>query len=187
MTDRYATASDLADDLREWLGSAQSELRGEHAPRPGPAGAVPGERLVDESGAATGVQVRPKGLRAFDGDDRDFFLGLLPGPRDRTGLPESLRFWKNRIEPAAHEAPFNVGLLCGPSGSGKTSMIKAGLLCRLSEAVLPVYIEASPGTTEARLEAALRRIDVDRTRGLALPEIVAGMRNRASCRGIERS
>ena len=49
---------------------------------------------------STGVQVRPKGLRAFDVDDRDFFLGLLPGPRDRDGLPESLRFWKTRIEPA---------------------------------------------------------------------------------------
>ena len=45
------------------------------------------------------VRIRPKGLRAFDKDDRDFFLGLLPGLRDRDGLPESLRFWKARIEP----------------------------------------------------------------------------------------
>ena len=74
------------------------------------------------------VRVRPKGLRAFDQDDRDFFLGLLPGPRDRDGLPESLRFWKVRIEPGEYEDPFAVGLLCGPSGSGKTSMVKAGLL-----------------------------------------------------------
>ena len=26
------------------------------------------------------------------------FLDLLPGPRDRDGLPESIRFWKTRIE-----------------------------------------------------------------------------------------
>ena len=99
------------------------------------------------------VRMRPKGLRAFDQDDRDFFLGLLPGPRDRDGLPESLRFWKvadraRRIT----KIPFAVGLLCGPSGSGKTSMVKAGLLCRLSPAdVITVYVEASPGTTETRL------------------------------------
>ena len=80
------------------------------------------------------VRVRPKGLRSFDRDDRDFFLGLLPGPRDREGLPESLHFWKVRIEPGEFDDPFAVGLLCGPSGSGKTSMIKAGLLCRLRRA-----------------------------------------------------
>ena len=82
----------------------------------------------------------------------------MPGPRDRDGLPESLRFWKARIEPGEHEDPFSVGLLCGPSGSGKTSMIKAGLLCRLSPAVIPVYVEASPDTTEARLKDALDRV-----------------------------
>ena len=41
---------------------------------------------------------RAQGLRAFDGDDADFFLALLPGPRGRDGLPESIRFWKSRIE-----------------------------------------------------------------------------------------
>ncbi len=40
----------------------------------------------------------PKGLRSFDRQDADFFLELLPGPRDRDGLPESIRFWKARIE-----------------------------------------------------------------------------------------
>ena len=89
--------------------------------------------------------MRPKGLRAFDSDDRDFFLRLLPGPRDRDGLPESIRFWKVRIEPGRREDPFAVGLLCGPSGSGKTSLVRAGLLCQLDEtAVLPVYVEAAP-------------------------------------------
>ena len=40
----------------------------------------------------------PKGLRSFDAHDADFFLELLPGPRDRDGLPDSIRFWKTRIE-----------------------------------------------------------------------------------------
>jgi hypothetical protein len=39
----------------------------------------------------------PKGLLSFDAADADFFLELLPGPRDRDGLPDSLRFWKSHI------------------------------------------------------------------------------------------
>ncbi len=176
MTDRYATAADLADDLRDWLGSAEREPRGQPSERREPEKlTAPGETAPDDSGALTNVQVRPKGLRAFDVEDRDFFLGLLPGPRDRDGLPESLRFWKSRIEPGEREGPFSVGLLCGPSGSGKTSMIKAGLLCRLSPAVIPVYVEASPDTTEARLKGALDRIVAGRAHGLSLSETVAGL------------
>jgi eukaryotic-like serine/threonine-protein kinase len=103
----------------------------------------------------------------------------LPGPRDRDGLPESLRFWKSRIEPGDHEDPYAVGLLCGPSGSGKTSMVKAGLLCRLSPAdVVSVYIEASPHATETRLNEALGRFAGGRSSSLSLSETVAGMRSR---------
>ena len=43
-----------------------------------------------ESGTATlPSRIVPKGLRSFDAQDADFFLELLPGPRDREGLPES--------------------------------------------------------------------------------------------------
>ena len=45
------------------------------------------ERLID-----------PKGPRSFDETDADYFLRLLPGPRDREGLPEGARSWKVRIE-----------------------------------------------------------------------------------------
>ena len=44
------------------------------------------------------IKIVPKGLRSFDAHDADFFLELLPGPRDREGLPDSIRFWKTRIE-----------------------------------------------------------------------------------------
>ena len=37
----------------------------------------------------------PKGLRAFDGGDAELFLALVPGPRGRDGLPESVRSWKS--------------------------------------------------------------------------------------------
>src|ERR1700740_1883795 len=80
------------------------------------------------------VAVVPKGLRSFDANDRDFFLQLLPGPRDQDGLPESLRFWKHRIEPLGEPA-FTVGVIYGPSGCGKSSLMKAGLLPRLARRI----------------------------------------------------
>jgi hypothetical protein len=102
------------------------------------------------------VAVLPKGLRSFDAADARFFLELLPGPRDEHGLPESLRFWKQRIE-AADELTFTVGVLYGPSGCGKSSLVKAGLLPRLAGHVLSVYVEAAADGTEARLLTGLRK------------------------------
>ena len=96
------------------------------------------------------IKIVPKGLRSFDEHDADFFLELLPGPRDRDGLPESLRFWKARIEETDPDQTFRVGLIYGPSGCGKSSLVKAGLLPRLAKHVLPVYVEATPEETESR-------------------------------------
>jgi hypothetical protein len=80
------------------------------------------------------VKIVPKGLRSFDAGDADFFLELLPGPRDRDGLPDSIRFWKSRIEQTDPDQTFTVGLIYGPSGCGKSSLVKAGLLPRLAKA-----------------------------------------------------
>ena len=185
MTDRYATASDFADDLRNWLATAATDSRAEPATTPKVTPPVSRKLMPPDSPShgseiVAPVRVRPKGLLAFDGEDRDFFLELLPGPRDRDGLPESLRFWKVRIEHGKYEKPFSVGLLCGPSGSGKTSMVKAGLLCRLApDLVTPVYVEATPGATEAQLKSALRRVISGGADQLNLPEIVAGLRSGA--------
>jgi hypothetical protein len=103
------------------------------------------------------VRVVPKGLRSFDAGDADFFLQLLPGPRDRDGLPDSLRFWKARIEEADPDKTFAVGLIYGPSGCGKSSLVKAGLLPRLAGQVLAVHVEATAEETETRLLKALRK------------------------------
>ena len=78
------------------------------------------------------MQIVPKGLRSFDEHDADFFLALLPGPRDRDGLPDTIRFWKTRIEQTDADATFTVGVLYGPSGCGKSSLVKAGFLPRLA-------------------------------------------------------
>ncbi len=100
----------------------------------------------------------PKGLRSFDGEDADFFLQLLPGPTDRDGLPESIRFWKSRMERTDSDTTFSVGLSYGPSGCGKSSMMKAGVLPRLAPYVHAVYLEATSDDTESRLLKALRKV-----------------------------
>src|SRR5439155_11036516 len=103
------------------------------------------------------IKIVPKGLRSFDAQDADFFLELLPGPRDRDGLPDSIRFWKSRIEETDADKTFSVGLIYGPSGCGKSSLVKAGLLPRLAGHVVPVYVEATAEDTEARLLKGLRK------------------------------
>ncbi len=118
----------------------------------------------------------PKGLRSFDGNDADFFLELLPGPFDRDGLPESLRFWKGRIESGEADKAFAVGLIYGPSGCGKTSLVKAGLLPRLGDFVVPVYIEASAADTETRLCKALHKICPNLQGDLDLPDTLTSLR-----------
>src|SRR5262249_4715784 len=121
---------------------------------------------------AVKLAVVPKGLRSFDAQDAGFFLELLPGPRDQHGLPESLRFWKHRIE-QRDEPSFTVGVLYGPSGCGKSSLVKAGLLPRVAARVLGVWGGAPAADGEARLLRGLRRgclglpADLDLTAGLA--------------------
>ena len=122
--------------------------------KPTAAAARPGETPPAALGSR--IAIVPKGLRSFDGNDSDFFLQLLPGPRDKEGLPESIRFWKHRIE-SRDDPSFTVGVIYGPSGCGKSSLVKAGLLPRLARGVTSVYVEATPHETEARILNALRK------------------------------
>ena len=122
----------------------RSEARSPPSP-PAAVGPPPGSTLEATPTPATSrrsdsdqrpIKIVPKGLRSFDEHDADFFLELLPGPRDRDGLPESIRFWKTRIEATDPDTTFRVGLIYGPSGCGKSSLVKAGLLPRLAKHVL---------------------------------------------------
>src|SRR5262249_27858354 len=171
--DRYSTALDLAEDLRHWQAGSTSPVVGP-ACRAGTDRAPP----AAEPPVATTrpARVVPKGLRSFDAGDADLFLGLLPGPRDRDGLPEGLRFWKTRVEETDADQTFAVGLLYGPSGCGKSSLIKAGLLPRLLGHVVPVYVEATAEETEARLLKGLRKHCPDLPAGPGLVEAVAALR-----------
>jgi serine/threonine protein kinase len=150
-SERYSTTKDLADDLRHFLEESTDEekqtLRSSISPAgiPSPASAstpVPSPPATPASDSQP-VKVVPKGLRSFDAHDADFYLELLPGPRDRDGLPDSIRFWKTRIEGTDPDDTFSVGLIYGPSGCGKSSLVRAGLLPRLSENVITVYVEAT--------------------------------------------
>ncbi len=173
-TERYMTAKDMADDLRHFLAEqtdnqqSNPDARGCDF-RSGMAVVQPPSTSLafGRSGAASAtptptsdhqrIKIVPKGLRSFDAHDADFFLELLPGPRDRDGLPDSIRFWKTRIEETDADNTFSVGLIYGPSGCGKSSLVKAGLLPRLSEDVIAVYVEATAEETEVRLLNGLRK------------------------------
>jgi serine/threonine protein kinase/formylglycine-generating enzyme required for sulfatase activity len=178
-SDRFSAARDMADDLRHFLAEASAREQSTLVGRAGNEAAVatplpfPSTPPVSDS---LPVKVVPKGLRSFDEADADFFLELLPGPRDRDGLPEGIRFWKTRIEKVDAESTFSVGLIYGPSGCGKSSLVKAGLLPCLAKSVRVVYIEATGEETEARLQKGLRRQLPDLPGNLSLIDSLAGLR-----------
>jgi serine/threonine protein kinase/formylglycine-generating enzyme required for sulfatase activity len=182
-SDRYTTARDMADDLRRFLPTPADTVGPlPNLPASGPRPASTEEATPSLAPSRPTVSDRqpsrivPKGLRSFDEHDAGFFLELLPGPRDREGLPDSLRFWKLRIEETDPEHAFSVGVIYGTSGCGKSSMVKAGLLPLLSEDVLHVYIEATPGETETRLLNGLRKRCAARQDNLSLKETIAALR-----------
>src|SRR5206468_263442 len=117
----YTTARDLADDLRCFLAGASAEQRstGTGEARCSADAEAPTPGAPPTSSDQQPVKIVPKGLRSFDAGDADFFLELLPGPRDRDGLPDGIRFWKARIEATDADGTFSVGLIYGPSGCGK--------------------------------------------------------------------
>ena len=100
----------------------------------------------------------------------------MAGPRDRVGLPESLRFWKNRIEATDPDKTFRVGLLYGPSGCGKSSLVKAGLLPRLNRHVRHIYVESTAAETETRLARGLFQACPELPSDLGIVESLATLR-----------
>jgi serine/threonine protein kinase/formylglycine-generating enzyme required for sulfatase activity len=149
--ERHATALAFADELREFFDPADPST-------------VRQPRVI------------PRGLRSFGEEDAHFFLELLPGARDREGIPDVISTWRARIEESDPEKSFRVGLIYGPSGCGKSSLIKAGLLPHLDADTEVVYAEATPDDTEHRLLVAIRRrfeLVSDDTR---LPDMISSIR-----------
>ncbi len=156
MNDRYGSAGELADDLQAFLapvaGGSSSPLNVEM------------------------LAVVPKGLRCFDENDREFFLRLLPGPRDRRGVPEAVRFWETRLRERHAHRTFRVGLLYGPSGCGKSSLLRAGIVPRLPENVQIIVAEAGCDDFDVRLAKELSDVFPGLAPGLTLPQMLGELR-----------
>ena len=168
--DRYATAKDLIVDLRHLVWRDASATT--HSLAQSTTESIPA--VTTENRPVS--RVVPKGLRCFDASDASFFLELLPGPRDRNGVPESLRHWKSRIEETDADESFSVGLFYGPSGCGKSSLIRAGLLPLLAGHVEAIYVEATPDETESQLLKRLRKKIPDLPVETGLAQCLASIR-----------
>lgn len=188
---RYSTAFDMSEDLRFCMDATP----GEHSQASISANRPPSllksslsksvSQHSDSQSASVAIEANeisivPKGLRSFDIHDAEFFLQLLPGPRDRMGLPDSVRFWKTKLEELNRADTFSVGLIYGPSGCGKSSFIKSGLLPNLNDSVVSVYVESTPDETESRLSNGIHRLFPDAVdSSSSLSEAIASLRRGA--------
>ena len=152
--DRYSSADELAKDLRNWL------------------------KHRDQWKSKKYVPLVLRGLSPFGPDDAEAFTELLPGPRNRFGLPESIQFWKTKLHPFGAEESLPIGVIFGPSGSGKSSFVRAGLIPNLDPKLIKAcYVEATRNDTEVRFIKSLRSQIPDIPGDVSLPEILDGIRN----------
>lgn len=155
---------EVPSELETLCLSALSRLPGD---RPEAAGSPSSfekrlERSIAPVRKESGVQAQPelatpKGLHCFDEEDASFFLNLLPGPRDYTGLPISVARWKSRIEASEPDKTFRVGVVYGNSGSGKSSLVRGGVIPQLDPSVIPIFVEAEWNTEEKLVRALHHR------------------------------
>ena len=161
-SERYATAGELADDLDSWLRRRRN--------------LEPGAATADVG--LTGLV--PRGLHPYEGSDARYFLELVPGPRDRSGLPQVVRFWKRLIEGTNPDKSFRIGVIHGPTGSGKTSLIRSGLLPKLGEHVIPVSVIATGQHTESVLCAKLQETFRTIPRDLELADVLSEVKGKVA-------
>ncbi len=130
MCERYLTAADLAADLKRWLDE-QARRRARSPP----------------------YRSFPRDCYAFDVEDARFFLALLPGPRRGDGLPESIRFWKDRIEVARRRISRSAwACFTVLPGAGSRRSSRRACFPNLDQSrVRAIFVEATPTGTEARL------------------------------------
>ncbi|MEM8736194.1 MAG: protein kinase, partial [Planctomycetota bacterium] len=156
--DRYSTADELAEDLRYWIKNK--------------------ERRQSRSSPT----LIPRGLKAYRNEDAEAYLSLIPGRRNRDGIPEVIDFFKTRIEESEAESRMPIGALLGPSGCGKSSIVRAGLIPRLNRnRVRTFYFQASPGCDSESFEDEIRRELLTRLDGIdpsfSLAQILDGIRS----------
>ena len=191
LSDRYPTAKDLGDELHAYLLEQSDSQTSTLATTVGPkvdssspdSNATVKQPIVTPSTSSDSssgkITIVPKGLRSFDHNDAEFFLNLVPGPRDRRGLPDTIRFWKHKIEEADADQTFAVGLLYGPSGCGKSSMVKAGLMPLIGNSVCPIYVEATAQGTESAIANQLAKQFADLASPGSLSDAIKALRTRS--------
>ncbi|MEM6692813.1 MAG: hypothetical protein AAF664_25520, partial [Planctomycetota bacterium] len=122
---RYSSAKDLANDL-EWLLENS-----------------------DESGEASVRFPSPLCFKTYASEDSLDFWQLLPGERSADGVPDCVSWWLDRLLGGSSQSdtsasqrlgqsdlgPHGVLVLHGPSGNGKSSLIQAGVMPCLDQAV----------------------------------------------------
>ena len=173
---RYGTAIDFVEDLEHFLDGVSEDV-------------VSQSTSIKTDGVGDSEQifgVIPRGLRSYDRHDSSFFHRLLPGPRDRQWVPESLRFWQRQIEGTEVIDPPRVGVLYGPSGCGKSSFVKAGLMPILGSSVTTVFVEATRDETESRLLRGLRKKFPDSRLDADLSETIGRIRGGFEDEGSKR-
>ncbi|MFN7873911.1 MAG: protein kinase domain-containing protein [Pirellula sp.] len=178
VSDRYPTASDMAEDLVHWRSASLGTLSAPvQAAKPISTGSAADGQSTQKSIDIETVGVVPHGLRPFAHNDADFFRYLVPGARDRDGVPESISFWVQRMSSRDPNLTFRIGVLMGLSGSGKSSLIRAGVLPLVSEICTAVFVEAKPNDLEIDLVGGIHRMFPQFASELDLRELLIRIRS----------
>jgi serine/threonine protein kinase len=171
IVDRYDSAAALETDLKYWLdanvGAQTSQLS------PGP----PRTGNHQQTSGRSSLRLPARGLQPFTEADADSYLFLIPGRRNRDGIPDSILFWKRWVESDDPMNDYPVGVLYGPSGAGKTSYIRAGLLNQLDRDVFKVYVECRPGDLGGRLTRIIQSRMREESTGSSLRELLTRLRS----------
>ncbi|MEM6365286.1 MAG: serine/threonine-protein kinase, partial [Planctomycetota bacterium] len=160
MSGRYQLASEMADDLRWFIGNDRERSR---------------DSLSQSS--PIGASVASRGLRPYTADDGKAYWQLIPGYRNVRGVPEAVQWWLQNLEGETHEQR-GVLVLSGPSGSGKSSLMHAGVLPALDRTkTQTVQVDASEMTDASSMKALLANVECqnsDETK--TLPEMCVNLR-----------
>ena len=183
-TDRYTTALDLAEDLQRYFGTAVRPTSTTSARIS--ADSTSGLRF---NKSRSPIRKHPNSIRTDNRSGsspracvrsmptmRIFFWSCYRDRATGTGCRTVSGFGKPGSRKRIRTETFSVGLIYGPSGCGKSSLVKAGLLPRLSRQVITVYVEATPDETETRLLHGIRRCCPALTDNLSLKETLAALR-----------